>query len=229
LRKKIINIINSAKFVSFRDQETANYFKKYGVDREIYVTTDTALSINTLKIPSLDCNFESLMREKKNIFFHVYGSDKTNYELAEKLLPALNHFLLEHPNEYRVFVGTDNLCRKKIQELDIYKSLCADKIPVNYSSTWAMCSLLKSMNTVLTVKLHVGIVSSLYGKSVISIPKHVTKTKRFYKQIGASDRSTLLKEATADEVYRKLCQYADMPIQVPVELQEKAWLNIPQI
>ena len=224
LRKTIVRILNEAKFVSVRDEETAAYFRDHGVVNSIIVTTDSALSIKNRKLPKFELCKTTVA--KKNLFFHVYGDDKNNQELILKILPALNRFIDEHPNEYRVFVGTDYVCKSKICELEIYKNLDGDKVAVDYLSTWNFCSLIQQMNSVITVKLHVGIVSSLYGKSVISFPKHANKTKRFYKQIGYSDRCKLLKDCDENEIYSMINRYIDIPIEIDSTIIEKARCNL---
>lgn len=226
LRKKMVRVLNEAKFVSVRDEETVDFFHSYGVTNPIHITTDSALSIKNRKLPPLEKKLHELTVEKKNIFFHVYGSDKSNKELIMKILPALNRFIAEHLDEYRVFVGTDNVCRKKTCDLEIYKKLSADKTAVDYSSTWSFCSLLKQMHSVITVKLHVGIVSSLYGKSVVSFPKHINKTKRFYKQISCPERCKLLKDCDENEVYSMIKQFIDLPIEIDPSVTEKAGINL---
>lgn len=229
LRNKIVRILNKAQFVSVRDQETADYFYQNGVKRTILVTTDSALSIKNRKLPALDSKINVLTHDKKNIFFHVYGSDKSNKELADKILPALNRFLDDHSGEYRVFVGTDNISRNKIKELDIFRNLIGDKVAVDYTCTWGMCSLLKNMDTAITVKLHVGIISALYEKSVISFPRHINKTKRFYNQIGFSERCMLLKDINIEGVYSMLCKFMDKKISIDPELVEKSNINLQPI
>lgn len=226
LRKKMVEIMNAAKYVSVRDTETAEYFKVHGVTNEIHVTTDSALSIGKRNLPELDISLKELVADKRNIFFHVYGSNESNKELALKILPALNIYISEHPNQYRVFVGSDNVTKQKISDLDIYKDLCADKVAVDYSATWDFCSLLKNMDSAITVKLHVGIVASLFNKSVISFPKHINKTKRYYKQIGYSERCKLLRECQVDDVYKMINRFIDQPMSIDLHLIEKSNINL---
>lgn len=226
LRNKIVKILNAARFVSVRDQETADYFRQNGVQNRILITTDSALSIKDRKIPELSVELKTLTKDKKNIFFHVYGNDNSNKEISKKILPSLNRFLSVHSNKYRVFVGTDNICKTKIRDLEVFKNLHGDKVAVDYSSTWGLCSLLKYMDAAITVKLHVGIVTALYGKSVISFPKHVNKTKRFYKQIGYSERCKLLKKVEQEDVYGMMSQFMDEKISIDLELIEKACINL---
>ena len=226
LRKRMIQILNYADFVSFRDQETADYFVQNGLTNKVFVTTDTALSIKGRALPQLSAEYESMLGEKKNIFLHVYGDDNYNVELEEKILPALNRFLNEHLNEYRVFVGTDNLCRGKVSELNIFRRLEADKIALEYYSTWDFCSLLGHMDSVITVKLHAGIVSALYNKSVLSFAKHVNKTIRFYKQIGYIERCKLLRDIDAEKAYDMMNRYMDERIHIKQEIIDQAKTNL---
>lgn len=226
LRKKIVRILNYAKKVTVRDYETAEYFKSVGVYNKIIVTTDTALTVREKLLPNIDEKLDYLLSEKKNIFLHVYGTDKSNEELTNKILPSINKFLLKFPEKYRVFVCTDNITKKNIEDLEIFQKLEADKVPLKYRSTWEFCSLLKRMDSVITVKLHVGIVASLFGRSVVSFPKHINKTKRFYNQIGYGDRCKLLKDCDENDTLCMIEKYIENPIHVNDELVRKAKLNL---
>ncbi|KUP05273.1 hypothetical protein Q73_13480 [Bacillus coahuilensis m2-6] len=65
LRKSFCKLINSASLVTVRDDETANYFKSYGVKNEMLVTSDTAQIIKQNTLPLLD---EVVQRDVKRIF-----------------------------------------------------------------------------------------------------------------------------------------------------------------
>ena len=226
LRHIIVSILNYADFISTRDQETADYFILNGVNTPITVTTDTALTIYGMKLPEVPTEINCNLYSKKNIFFHIYGSNRSNQEIEDKILPALNRFLNENPEQFRVFVGTDNKCKNKIESLRVFQELNADKVPVDYLGTWQMCSLLSKMDTVITVKLHVGIVASLYNKGVVSFPKHKTKTKRFYKQIGNTSRCKQLSECDQQTVFEMINKFHDDPVLINRDLIESAKINI---
>lgn len=226
LKKTIVFIMNKAQFISVRDTETSDYFSSIGVRTPIYTTADSALSIYKREMIQLPQDLVDKLKEKKNIFSHVYGSDNSNTEIEEKILPALNKFVGDDLGKYRVFVGTDNKCRTKVENLRVFKELVADKCAIDYPGTWMMCSLLSNMDVVLTVKLHVGIISSLFGKSVISLPKHKTKTKRFYNQIGCSERCVQLSDANPNIIYNMLKSYSSEPILVENRLKELAKKNL---
>lgn len=226
LRKKIVRLMNYASYITVRDEETAIYFKNNGVSNEIVVTTDSALEIEKNKVQELD-NYiiKKQFPNKSKIFFHVYGDNKNNYELKTKILPALNKFIFENPDKYVVYVGTDNYCKTKIQDLDIYKELRANKVPLQYESTKKMNCILNNMDFVITVKLHVGIVATLFEKSVLSFARHKSKTKRFYKQIGYTDRCILLSQVNENVIYEMINKYIDIPMKIDEEIKRVAEKN----
>lgn len=228
LLRKMVRVLNSAEYITVRDSETAEYFKNSGVNKKITTTTDTALYL--MSPDNLAANFGAdnsicVTREKKILFLHVYGRDKLNIEIVQKIVPAINRYVSKH-EEFIVYIGTDNMTTNKIQNLQVFKSIIGEKRAIEYESTAKMINLLKSINCAITLKLHVGIISAAFGKSVISFPKHKFKTLRFYKQINEEERCKLLNECTIDDVYKALCRFVDSPIKISSEFMWLAERNL---
>ena len=88
-----------------------------------------------------------------------------------------------------------------------------------------LCSVIQSCDSVITYKLHVGIVAAAYSKAVIPIPQHYKKVQKYYNQIGYGERVLSLKDATVEGVYDRISEYIDAPIALPEEIYEKARRN----
>lgn len=94
-----------------------------------------------------------------------------------------------------------------------------------------MTALLNIVDCVLTCKLHVGVVASTLGASVIVAACHPEKTKRFYQQIGESQRCCSLDSTTGLEISEMLELYCDQKIHINhalIEEASKSWLYLEE-
>jgi len=234
LRRAAVKLLNRATVVMVRDEETKNYFAEYGVTREILVTSDTAQVITPDTLPPLDETTRQTLAatfgERKLIFLHTPGRGANDTRMAEVVIPALNLFLRAHP-EYGVVLGTDGcLDHAVLEQSAVYRALdCDCTLVYDYASSWQLCALLNRVDLVVTSKLHVGIVSSALGKSVVSFPAHREKVQRYYRQIGETERSIHLSEADTDTVLRRLERYYDKPIVLSEDIRQKALANLQAI
>ncbi len=233
LKKVAVKILNYAKLVYVRDEETKKYFKEYGCSNDIKVTSDTALCISADNLPTCTACDEKLAeiravhdRGEKVILLHALCSANMDEKVADRVVPALNRFLENHKN-YHVVVSTDGLFNGDLRELKTYKLLNSDKVIVyNYSNSLYFCKLINEVDFVVTMKLHVGIIASNFGKSVVSFPIHIEKVGRFYRQIREAQRSKRLEETESSEIYDMMEEYYDKPIVISSELRQRAQCNL---
>lgn len=228
LRDRICTLFNYAKFITTRDEETAEYFIKSGVTNQIKVTADTAITITPDILPPLDNdvaeNIDKLFSDKKIIFVHLIPGEKEDNLYAKSIIQAINKFIVDHP-EFGVIVGTDGII--DYSYLQSFKAIkCSTVYNYQYTSAWQLCSLLNRCDLIITAKLHVGIVGSSLGKSCISFPVHAYKTKRFYEQINESGRCIMLEHANKEVVYQQLLTYYQRPIHIPQNLRQLAKENL---
>lgn len=226
-------IMNNSKLIIVRDDFTKNYFKSNGVKNDITVTADTALAIKKDIIPKLDNKIYDEIKlkigNKKIIFFHISVTKKGNSELINKVLPAINKFIEEN-DDYGVIIGRDGYKDEELSHSDLYKKIKTKyKYAYNYYSSIQLCSLLNNVDLIVTPKLHVGIIGSYLGKSVISISVHSSKTKRFYQQIGQIDRCIQMNDANSVIIYTLLKKYKNKPINIPTNIINSANENIEKI
>lgn len=230
LRSAICWLMNRAAIVTVRDEETANYFKSYGVKKEIKVTSDTAQVITPDSLPPLDDAVKDSIKKsfagKKIIFLHALGGDRGDKLFCEKIIPPLNSFLARHP-EYGVILGYDEIYAKSIEHLNIKTKLaCKTVYCYDYRHPWQLCSLLKEVDMIITAKLHVGIVSAALSKSVVSFPVHSEKTKRYYRQIGEPERCMPLRDTTPVIIENMLECLHDKKISLPDPIIRAAKENL---
>lgn len=228
LRSIFVNILNHSKIITMRDAESASYFKKNGVVKPILVTADTALSITQESLPEIanrevKCWFAE-NENRKSIFFHLSTDAETDELISEKVVPNVLKFL-DRNKEYKLIIGMDGYYDYHgtktygiLEKVDFFE--------YQYSSAWQLCSVLNKVDIVLTYKLHVGIVASALGKSIISYPIHKYKTQRFYQQIGESERCVPLKEIDGDSLYDMLELYKNKSISISKDIREKARYNL---
>lgn len=222
-------IMDKAMFVTVRDEETKEYYKEYGVQREITVTSDTAQVISENMIPILDNavqnNIYKVFNKDKIVFLHMYGKEEIDNKIIEKVIPPLNSFLNKH-KDFGVIIGYD--WKQDTKKLKNVKELidCKSVYIYKYENAWQFCSLLNNTDLIITPKLHVGIVGSSLGKSVISMPMHKEKTKRYYDQIGEQKRCISLDNSNFNKVYETIEKYHDKNINLKKEFSTLAKYNL---
>lgn len=229
LRKLMVYVLNHAKYISVRNQETKEYYLEQGVKNCIHVTSDTAQVITPERLPKfvISQELEEHISNKKTLLLQ-FSYCKTDDEMvARKIVPAINDFLNEHP-EYCVVMATDKETKTTILENSLSKNaLMPSEVKVyNYHDSWQLAALINRMDVVITTTLHVGIVGSSLGKNVLSFSLFYDKAKRYYKQIGEEGRCLPLRDIDTPEVYTQLQTYHDKPIVLSSHIRQLAVSNL---
>lgn len=229
LRNAACQLIQYADAVTFRDDFTLQYFAKYTDCSKVEVTCDTALVIDGSMVPPMDeigeKEIQNVQSCSKKMLIHIADHEATD-ELMLKLVPSINRFLEDNP-EYGVVFSYDGYEDTPIDNQKIISLIQATRKSVyHYHGVWQLCSLIMKMDCVITGKLHMGIVASRLGKSVISFPYNAGKVVRFYEQIHEAGRCRPLKSVTTDEINEMLKAYANESIIIPDSLLVKAYRNI---
>lgn len=229
LRNSMKLLMDKAKVVSVRDEETKDYFLEFGVTNDIIVTSDTAQIITQENLPVLDKKIREeismLFSNKKIVLLHLYGSEEIDNVIFSKLVPPLENFLIDN-SDYGLIVTTDY--KFDINKYPV-KKIFDKRIPMyiyNYTSAWQLASLINKVDFLVTTKLHVGIIGSTLSKSVISLPMHAEKTRRYYKQIGEVERCVSLSEIDSEQITFMLEKYKNKPIKLSSDIIDKSWENI---
>lgn len=232
LRREAVKLINGARYVSFRDEETRQYFAEYGVTKDVTVTSDTAQILCPEKIdvsPKIKALCNSIQKPRI-ILLHLIPNKESDNTINELIIPIINKFLKNH-EEYGVICCFDGYF-SDVSPSDTlaYKQICTEnKASYDYCSSIELCELIKSVDFVITFKLHVGIVGASFSKSVASFPFHREKVERYYRQIGEIGRCKHINKYSSKEFEYVIERYYDKPIILDHEIREKALQNIAVI
>lgn len=233
LRRMMVYVLNHARYISVRNQETRDYYAAHGVKNEIHVTSDTAQVITPQCLPTLYIGQEltDFMEGHRTILLQVSTySRNTDLIMAENMVPAIKRFLNEHP-DYRVVFATDKVTPIEwFNYMQTVNNMPKDRLMVyEYRNSWQLAALINRMDVVMTTTLHVGIVGASLGKSVLSFAAFYDKTRRYYKQIQAEGRCVPMKEVTPDIAYNMLCRYHTVPIMLEASIRQMAASNLDVI
>lgn len=234
LRKMMVRVLNRAKVVSFRNEQTKTVFSEYGVKNEMSVTADTMLVL-TKEVPvsfeEKDA-LEKTARGRKKLLLHMPDGARETACVADLVLPGLIRFLTQH-REYCLVLSNDNIrnigSEESKQIAGVRQALADAEIEFydyKYHDCWQMCSLINEMDCVVTEKLHVGVVGCALDKSVIAFPVHREKTDNFYSVIGESERCMNVKNLDAEKAYAQICKFYNKPVHISDELRKKAEMNL---
>jgi len=219
-------ILNYANIITVRNEESLQYCKDFGINKEIIITADTALVIKEY----LDLEKQSVPKfeieeGKRMLLFHIDGSKQKTEKMKESIIPATKKWLKVHP-EYQLYLTADRVSYESLYQA--YEELFIENNPIilKYDDPWKLTRQIERADLVITTKLHVGIVGSALGRSVVSFPSVPNKTLRFYKQIGEADRCVPLETITMEKAYKMLDTYNGRGIIVPKELIDKAKINL---
>ena len=217
-------LLEYAAAVTFRNEESKDYCRQLGVNREIPVTADSALVIRDfMKTQKADVPAFDIEPGKKMFLFHIDANSDVKNKLTRVAVPAVKKFLDAH-KEYELYLTADGLLRDGMYEE--YARFFDGYSPhtFKYDDPWMLTRVIERADLILTSKLHVGIVGTAFGRSVVSFPWH-QKTGRFYKQIGESDRCVPLAQADEEKVLAQLERFEGKPVSLPEELIQKARMN----
>ena len=227
--KRAKKVINYASIVTVRNEESLGFCREFGITRDITVTADTALMvkkyINAYKANVID---DEVSQDNKVLMLHIDSNAEVKDIMFKRFKPAIEEFLAAH-DDYRLYMVSDGLKSDAFYKEygDVFSS--CNPVVIRYNNPWVLCRQLEKADIVLTTKLHVGIVSSALGRSVISFPFVPNKTKRFYKQIGEAERCTTLSDVTTKSIIDMIERFKEKPIRVPDEIIDRANINLEML
>ena len=232
LRRMMVYVLNHARYISVRNQETRDYYAAQGVINEIHVTSDTAQVINSQCLLPLhiEQRLIDFMDGYRTILLQMSYSKNVDPIVAVNIVPAIKRFLNEHP-DYRVIFATDKVTPMEwINSMQTVNALPIDRLTVyDYRNSLQLAALINRMDVVMTTTLHVGIVGASLGKSVLSFAAFYDKTRRYYKQIHEEGRCVPMRDVTPEIAYTMLCRYHDEPIALDARTRQMAASNLDVI
>ena len=195
-------IFNGAKKVSVRNEESKKFLKKIKVKNKIEVNPDWIMSMDEKDFQNSDIDDFIYKKNKKNIFVHI--SSSINETGVKYVINDLIKYQSEHENIRYIFgCDQDKTIQKERVKLIYDKFNNNDNKLLNYKNPWYLTEVLKNVDAVITNKLHVGIVSTIFKKEVICVAKD-SKTIRFYNQIGRSEYAILLKDVKENQTLKMM-------------------------
>lgn len=226
MKKSVQLISKNAKFITTRDEYSYDFIKSVSPDSNVSMNGDLILTHNF----NNDCKSEQINKiiemasERKIILVHYNHSEKAKNLFVD----ALNQFV--DNNKFFIVVSSDSIIENDLKYFndfkDKYKYDCAH---FNYIDPYEMTQLIKHVDVVLTCKLHVGVVSAMFHKSVISVACHPEKTKRFYEQIGEDGRCISIDECDTNKLLVILKKYINRYIYIDnglIEKSKQTWFSL---
>lgn len=216
----IKRICNHSKFITVRDKESYKALKKICPKANIIEGGDLIITkgLNQTNQSSQLKMVEQIKKNKKILLVHYNHSKEALLKFAE----SVNWFISKH-KEYTVVVASDTISDYEDKYFKEFEDKCGIKCEhFVYDDPSEMTALLKSIDVVLTCKLHVGVIAASFGKSVVPIASHPEKTIRFYSQIGESKRFRSLFDTTSEEISLLLEKYHDKNIKINEEIITKS-------
>ncbi|MGT2932807.1 polysaccharide pyruvyl transferase family protein [Streptococcus catagoni] len=217
LMKNSIKLIGGkAQAISVRDKESLEALETIGVQTNGNYF-DMMLAYNFSEVlakTNLNLKFDS---KKKYLLVHYNHS----VEARDKFAIAVNQFKKENP-DYELIVSADSILQKEVELFENFKKqLDFDVSHFIYDDPFMFTKLLTKVDMVLTTKLHVGVIASMFNKSVVCVAEHPGKSFRYYHKISEAERCLNLYDVEASEIASKLQMFQNIPINISEELYTK--------
>lgn len=214
-------LLKRAELITVRDHLSANALQALSPRVSVENYGDMILSIDMLALARKTAQTQSIKQtaeqyNKKLLVVHYNHSEKA----LELFADALKIFATEHP-EYLIVVAADSVIIDDEVLFERYSKIIGiNSVHYKYEDPFELIELLNMSDTIVTCKLHLGVVSCILGKSVISVAEDYPKTSRFYEQIGETPRCVSLKNCNTEMLVNMLERYSETPITIPKSLIE---------
>ncbi len=216
-------ILKRAALVTVRDDISRNELLRFKPKAGVENYGDMILSIDMMSLAQSTSRTQAIGQKadelgKKILVVHYNHSAEALALFAD----TLQQFRSLHP-EYLFVVASDSVIEKDEELFARFQTmLSGDCVHYSYSNPFELIELLNLSDLVLTCKLHLGVVSCMLGKSVVSAAEDYRKTSRFYDQIEQSGRCVPLCEAKAQDLAERMARYCGQSITIPPQLRRNA-------
>jgi polysaccharide pyruvyl transferase WcaK-like protein len=230
-------VFQGASMISVRDEEGHDWLRRIGVpNSKINLAADLAIRLGWSDVPQAAVQHaEHLLADvpgESRIGIHLSAPSTTSQQHSAAIRGILN-YLGRHP-EVGVVLLCDHLSPDKPEAAPQYqaavemaKHLGPRARFVGQPPLWSLVALLGKLDGLITNKLHAGIVSSAFGRRVVSIAKS-EKNFRFFRQAGAESRCMRLADCTTTDIPGFLEQGFESlhePTPLPASLKDLARRN----
>lgn len=220
LKIAIRAICKHSRLITVRDEQSKTALELLGIN-SVIVGADPLLAKRLDAKEEVTEQINSIVERAKNkkiLFVHYNHS-----ELAMEMFGKTIKKFLEVNSEYVIVVGSDQILKN---EEVMYEKFCEYVeercMFYKYNSAHELIALLNRVDTILTCKLHVGVVSAMFAKSVICAAVHPEKTIRFYERINNRERCVSLYETNEEELLFLLNKFLDTKIKISKDEINKA-------
>lgn len=202
-------VFQAASMISVRDEEGHDWLRRIGVPHsQINLAADLAINLDWSDVPEAAVqDAERLLADipgARRIGIHLSAPSTASQEYAAAIRGVIE-YLDRHP-EIGVALLCDHLSSDRPEAapqyqaaIEMAKHLGARARYVGQPPLWTLVALLGKLDGLVTNKLHAGIVSSAFGRRVVSIAKS-EKNFRFFRQAGAESRCMHLADCTTIDV-----------------------------
>lgn len=223
LTQSIKAVCRNAKLVTVRDQESKVALENLGVT-SVVEGADSILSFDYSEISERTEQVDTIISKasgKKLLFIHFNHSE----EALEKFAKVIDKIRLK-TDEYYFVVGSDQILADEDEKIQRFKDIVnVDFVHFRYNSPFELVYLLQSVDNIITCKLHVGVLGTLFNKSVICVAEHPSKSKRYYNRIGYSEHCISLYESSDTMIYELFLKTQYTKISIPADELAKAKLH----
>lgn len=218
LKKPITKILSNTLFVTVRDHDSFMALTNLETKSRIIESADLILTRAYNFNIGDNYLINKIKKCDKKILLVHYNHSK---EALNKFAEAVN--LFNKNNDFQIVVTSD--CCLDDDEA-FYKEF-SEIVEFNtwfhkYNSPFELTELLKNVDLVLTCKLHLGVVSCMFKKSVVVAAVHPGKTKRFYRDLGEQGRCVSLFDSSSNDISSMLNKYKNKCVSIPADMLNKA-------
>lgn len=172
--------------ICVRDKESYDVLHQIGVDTQrVEITADLAMGMQRELIPDTEWqNAQTLLnRGPGEVLLGIHlESASQDIVSAQRIADQVAKVARRH-KDLRLIVMSDHMLRASDGIVDSLRKASARFTVVPRQNHWTTAALLGQLDSVLTTKLHVGIVAWALGVPPMCYAAH-GKTARFYRQIG---------------------------------------------
>ena len=235
--RAVRHMFQGASLVSVRDEEGLDWLRRIGVSNgNIHLAADLAASLDWGQVPEQAVHeadrLLAAVQQEKRIGIHLSAPPGAGREY-DAVARGIITFADRHPEMGFVLV-CDHLAGRNPHETPQYRAavelvgrLGPRASVVGQPPLWTLVALLGKLDGLVTNKLHAGIVSSAFGRRVVSIAKN-EKNFRFFRQIGAESRCISLaeaKEADVPDFLERGFESLHVPVPLPAPIRELSKKN----
>jgi polysaccharide pyruvyl transferase WcaK-like protein len=234
-RRKTRHLLKSAKLSVLRDSESADWAARYNVGIDA-VSADAAIAISEAPLSSAaEAEYQRIraLAQGRSIVAVQFDRDafagdewRMLFDSLTECLAGRNCFVLGVSDQ----AGTEVAGMHK-RAAEAFLTGFPDSRFEPYTGIDALLGCLYASDLVITSKLHIGIVASAFGRSVLSLPTH-QKTIRFYRQLGRAEICLPKADWTPASIaiaFEKAFRAADNNLPVPASLKAASLSNATHV